>query len=106
VTLVGDASHASSVLAVQRTALEIRAARHLVRLVASGGRHPGAALRRFEWDMRPQFVRADRTAREVARWLAPPQGLTAALRDLILCESATTVGALVARRALYLTPPS
>jgi 2-polyprenyl-6-methoxyphenol hydroxylase-like FAD-dependent oxidoreductase len=106
VALLGDASHAPSVLAIQRTALEIRAARLLAQLVSGGGRHPSNALHRFEQDMRPHLKRAEQTARAVARWLAPPQGISAALRDLVLAESATTKGALMMRHILALTSPS
>lgn len=79
--LVGDAAYAVSLMAGQGASLAMAGGRALGQ-VLTAGRDVGAALMRFETELRPLVEEKQQAGRRMANWFVPASGAHVVLRDM------------------------
>src|SRR5690606_21150151 len=79
--LVGDAAYAVSLMAGQGASLAMAGGRALGQ-VLKGAEDVGAALMRFETELRPLVEEKQQAGRRMANWFVPASGAHVVLRDL------------------------
>lgn len=79
--LVGDAAYAVSLMAGQGASLAMAGGRALGQVLTGGG-DVGAALMRFETELRPLVEEKQQAGRRMANWFVPASGAHVVLRDM------------------------